>query len=113
VVVGEWAGDRARIAALSTVVVAAAEQGDEAAQGVVAEAGTELALLVAAVRGSLGVRAEEVLPVSYSGGVFRAAGVRAAFAAALGPGHALREPVHGPAVGAALLARRRALGTPL
>jgi hypothetical protein len=55
----------------------------------------------------LGVADGETVPVSYSGGVFRAAGIRAAFEAALGGGAELREPIAGPALGAALYARRR------
>jgi N-acetylglucosamine kinase-like BadF-type ATPase len=105
VVTGDWAGDRTRIAALSRCVVEAAEAGDVVAAGIVAEAGAELAALVHAVRAALG--ADGVLPVSYSGGMFQAAPVRAAFAAALGEGFDLRAPRFGPAVGAALVAMRR------
>ncbi|GAA2753667.1 N-acetylglucosamine kinase [Amnibacterium kyonggiense] len=104
VVVGEWAEDRARIAALSRVVVAAAEDGDAVASAIVEEAGRELAALVQAVRRTLG--AEGVVPVSYSGGMFQAPLVLAAFTAALGDAVDLRAPLHGPALGAALLARR-------
>jgi N-acetylglucosamine kinase-like BadF-type ATPase len=108
-VMGEWAGDRTRIAALSRVVVAAAEAGDEVATGIVGDAGAELAALVHAVRSALGV--EGVLPVSYSGGVFTASPVLAAFTEALGEGHDLVRPKHGPAVGAALLALRNRGGS--
>jgi N-acetylglucosamine kinase-like BadF-type ATPase len=108
VVVGEWAGDRTRIAALSKVVVAAAEAGDTAARATVAEAGSELAALVRALRSSLGVASDVVLPVSYSGGMFTSPAVLAAFTAALGDDHRLVAPIHGPALGAALYARRRA-----
>ena len=107
-VVGEWAGDRTRIAALSRTVVEAADAGDTVAQGIVAEAGAELAALVAALRAALAVPAEVALPVSCSGGMFSAPSVLRAFTAALGPGHRLVAPVHGPAVGAGLVAMRRA-----
>lgn len=103
-VMGEWAGDRTRIAALSRVVVDAADAGDGAAAAIVTEAGAELAALVHAVRGALGVESE--LPVSYSGGVFAAPSVLAAFTDALGEGYDLVQPKHGPVLGAALLALR-------
>jgi len=108
-VMGEWAGDRTRIAALSRVVVAAAEAGDPAAAAIVTEAGAQLAGLVHAVRASLAV--EGVLPVSYSGGMFAAPSVLAAFTAALGDGYALVEPQHGPAFGAALVAQRHVVSS--
>lgn len=104
VVMGEWAGDRARIAALSRAVVGAAEDGDAAAAAIVTEAGRELAALVHAVRRALG--ADGVVPVSYSGGVFQAPRLLSAFTTALGDGFDLRVPLLGPAQGAALLARR-------
>ena len=107
-VIDGWAGDRGRVAALSRVVTAAAEQGDAAARAIVADAGRELAALVHATRAGLGVPDDAALPVSYSGGVFTAPGVLAAFTAALGPGHRLVEPRFGPGVGAALYARKRA-----
>ncbi|WP_375387532.1 BadF/BadG/BcrA/BcrD ATPase family protein [uncultured Amnibacterium sp.] len=108
VVGGEWAGDRTRVAALSRVVVDAAEDGDPVAQGIVADAGRELALLAHAIRAALEVPAGETVPVSYSGGMFTAPTVLAAFGAALGSGYRLAAPVHGPAVGAALVALRGA-----
>jgi N-acetylglucosamine kinase-like BadF-type ATPase len=110
VVTDGWNGDRGRIAALARVVTAAADAGDAAAQGVVADAGRELAAHVHAARRALAVPDDEELPVSYSGGVFAAPGVRAAFEAALGAGHRLVEPLHGPGVGAALYARKQAAG---
>ena len=109
-VIDAWAGKRDRVAALSREVTAAARDGDEVAQRIVADAGAELAALVHAVQGRLGGPAGEEVAVSWSGGVFGDAGVRAAFAAALGTGHRLVEPAHGPAVGAALYARKQASG---
>lgn len=107
-VLGTWAGDRTRIAALSRTVVAAAELGDEAALRIVDDAGAELAGLVTAVRTALAVPDDVLLPVSYSGGMFSAAPVLQAFTSALGEGHRMVEPVHGPALGAALVAAKRA-----
>lgn len=109
IVADRWGGDRGRIAGLATCVTEAADAGDAAALAIVADAAAELAALVLAVRDALPVEPGEVVPVSYSGGVFRAPGVRAAFEAALGAAFALREPAAGPALGAALYARRRAL----
>jgi hypothetical protein len=60
----------------------------------------------------LGCAPQDVLPVSYSGGVFHAPSIRAAFEEALGPGYDLREPIAGPAVGAALYARPPRGGAP-
>ncbi|RIX27759.1 N-acetylglucosamine kinase [Amnibacterium setariae] len=111
VVIDDWAGKRDRVAALSRVVTAAAAEGDGAAQAVVEDAGRELAALAGSVRAAIGAEGERV-PLSYSGGMFEDAGVRAAFAAALGEGWDLREPVHGPGVGAALYAMKQA-GAPL
>jgi N-acetylglucosamine kinase-like BadF-type ATPase len=108
VVVDGWGAKRDRIASLAPAVTEAAEAGDSAAQAIVDDAGGELAALVGAVRAGLGVPSGETVPVSYSGGMFKAAGIRAAFEAALPPGCDLREPVAGPALGAALYARRRA-----
>jgi N-acetylglucosamine kinase-like BadF-type ATPase len=102
VVGGEWAGDRTRIAALSRVVVASE---DPVARAIVRDAGEELASLVRAVRGRLS--STGVVPVSYSGGMFAAPRVLAAFTAALDDGFDLVQPLHGPALGAALHAKRR------
>ncbi|MDH2442597.1 BadF/BadG/BcrA/BcrD ATPase family protein [Amnibacterium sp. CER49] len=108
VVVDGWGAKRDRIASLAPAVTEAARAGDTAAQAIVRDAGAELAALVGAVRAGLGVAAGETLPVSYSGGMFSDPGIRAAFEAALPPDSELREPVAGPALGAALYARRRA-----
>lgn len=104
VVMGEWGGDRTRIAALSKPVAAAAGAGDAVAQQLVLDAGRELAALVQAVRGRLGTTGR--VPVSYSGGVFDAAPVLEAFTTALGEGYDLVAPLHEPGFGAALLALR-------
>ena len=101
-----WQGRRDRVAALSRTVSDAALAGDDAAAGILTDAGTELAALVDANRTVLGYRSGETTPVSYSGGAFRGAGVLDSFRRALGSDYELREPVHGPAVGAAITAMR-------
>jgi N-acetylglucosamine kinase-like BadF-type ATPase len=109
VILDQWGAERDRIAALAPAVTEAAKDGDQAAQAIVADAGRELAALVTAVRAGLGVEPEETIPVSYSGGVFASGGVRAAFEESLGDAYDLRDPVAGPALGAALYAQRRAV----
>lgn len=114
-VLHRWQRARREIAALSRDVVAAARAGDDAAAAVLVEAGAELAALVDATRHRLGFAAGETVPVSYSGGVFAADEVRAAFAdrlLALDPSYRLSEPMLTPDLGAALYAAKLA-GTPL
>jgi N-acetylglucosamine kinase-like BadF-type ATPase len=111
------ASDRARIAQLARVVQEAALAGDAPAMGIYAEAAAELAGLVAATRRQLGFAAAEVVPVSYSGGVFDHAGalLLRPFATALRAHHhhyQLETPALPPVLGAALYAARCA-GHPL
>jgi N-acetylglucosamine kinase-like BadF-type ATPase len=106
VVTDGW--DRGRIAALSRVVAAAADAGDAAAQDVLDRAGAELAGLARAVRTGIGAPEDAAVPLSWSGGMFAAPRVLAAFRRAVGDGWSLRTPLHGPAIGAALHARRLA-----
>lgn len=115
VVMNRWKGQRGRIADLAKTVVAAAEQGDEVAARILADASGELAEIVEATRVELGFSGDEVVPVSYSGGVFSAEPVRSGFEqaiAALPARYELRTPLLGPAIGAALYAAKRA-GSPL
>lgn len=115
VVLNQWRGARAEVAALSVQVVRAAELGDVEAAGILTEAGRELAALVDATRTRLGYAAGEPVPVSHSGGVFSAAGVHDAFQRrlqALSSDYRLRRPLFSPVIGAALYAARLA-GTPL
>lgn len=115
VVVNRWNGRRADIADLSKTVVEAAALGDDAAARILTDASAELVAIVEATRVELGYRVDEVVPVSYSGGVFSAAPIRAGFEQALAVLRAhyeLRVPLFGPSVGAALYAARRS-GTPL
>jgi N-acetylglucosamine kinase-like BadF-type ATPase len=115
VVLSRWQGDRRKVAALSRVVVEAADRGDEVARAILSDAGEELADLVDTTRRRLAFADGEPVPVSYSGGVFSAVQVHGAFRrrlAVLHAGYELREPLHPPVVGAALYAAKLA-GTPL
>ncbi|MCL2464800.1 MAG: hypothetical protein FWF28_07000 [Micrococcales bacterium] len=110
-----WGGDRSQIAALSPVVVAAAEAGDEQARAILVDAAQHLVALVDATRRRLGYEPSEVVPVSHTGGVFSAAPVRDEFVRLLAgthEGYEFREPQYPPVVGAALYAARLA-GAPL
>jgi len=115
VVVNRWKGQRGAIADLSKTVVEAAGLGDPVAAQIISDACTELATIVDTTRTELGFAAEDVIPVSYSGGMFTADAVRQGFEAALTvlhPNYELRTPLFGPAIGAALYAAKKA-GTPL
>lgn len=115
VVVNRWKGQRGAIADLSKTVVEAAGLGDLVAAQIITDACTELAEIVETTRTELGFAAEEIVPVSYSGGMFTAPAVRDGFTEALAavrPTYELLTPLFGPAVGAALYAAKRA-GTPL
>jgi N-acetylglucosamine kinase-like BadF-type ATPase len=115
IVLNRWHGDRGKIAALSPLVTRAADQGDEAAGAILAEAGRELAHLVETTRARLGYPVDEQVLVSYSGGTFHARQVREAFRQhlhTLHDGYDLRHPLYPPVVGAALYAAKQA-GSPL
>lgn len=113
VVLGRWAGDRGRVAALSRLVALAADRGDAVARGILEEGAAELVALVETARRALGFDAAERVPVSYSGGVFSAPMLRGEFTRLLAPsGYELREPLYPPMIGAALYAAHLA-GTPL
>ncbi|UBQ02781.1 N-acetylglucosamine kinase [Curtobacterium sp. TXMA1] len=115
VVMEEWAADRGTVADLAKVVVAAADAGDEAAADVLHRAAAELTTLVVTTVRALDFPADEAVPVSYSGGLFRAPRLREEFATALHAQDAaveLVEPRHDPTVGSVLVAMRRA-GAPI
>ena len=115
VVLNRWKGSRSEIAALSRQVGEAAARGDVASAEILADAGRELAALVDCTRVRLGFGADEVVPVSYSGGMFGSELVLHSFTEELGrrdPHHELRQPIYPPEVGAALYAAKLA-GTPL
>lgn len=112
VIYGHLQAERSRVAALSRLVSEAAALGDLQAQAIITAAATELAALVDAVRGSLGVADGEEVTVSYTGGLFGADGpLHAPFAQALAarPGpYRLTPPCLAPVLGAALYAARSA-----
>jgi N-acetylglucosamine kinase-like BadF-type ATPase len=116
VVYGELKGERSKVAALSRLVAEAATLGDHQAEAIIEAAAAELAALVDAVRGALGVAAGVEVAVSYTGGLFGADGpLREPFARALAmraASYRLAPPRLAPVLGAALYAARSA-GTPL
>src|ERR1043165_6564143 len=112
-VYGPNARSRGGLAQLSQLVGAAASQGDVAAQDIFRRAGTELALIVDALRRKLGYEARETAKLSYSGGAFSAgelllASFKATLQAAC-PDYQLVQPMHAPHVGAALYADRKSV----
>ncbi len=115
VVLGQWGGDRARVAALCPLVMDAADLGDELAADVIRRAGIELVSLVAAVRARLGFGEDEQVLVSYSGGAFNAAALQRWFVLQLAEAsvpYRVHPPSYPPVVGAALYAAKQA-GAPL
>ncbi|HEY3980611.1 MAG TPA: BadF/BadG/BcrA/BcrD ATPase family protein [Streptosporangiaceae bacterium] len=114
-VLHQWRGARQQVAALAPAVGEAAAAGDACAQAILADAAAELAALVDATRRRLGFSPGEVVPVSYSGGIFAMPEVRDAFLAgiaALPARYRVTSPRYAPAIGAALYAATLA-GTPL
>jgi N-acetylglucosamine kinase-like BadF-type ATPase len=103
---------RSALAALAPLFARAARQGDAQALGLFERAAQELAAVVHAVRDRLDVPPQTRLPVSYSGGMFRLAGLlKPLLEAALGAGERRYEfvaPRLSPAVGAALYAAKLA-----
>jgi N-acetylglucosamine kinase-like BadF-type ATPase len=113
VVLNRWQGDRAKVASLARLVTEAAADGDDVCVGILREAGQALADLVKATIAQLGYAPGEVVPVSWSGGVFTSEEVRTAFREHLtGASVDLRDPLLPPVLGAALHAARLA-GLPL
>lgn len=109
IVLNRWKGSRSEIAALSRVVVEAAEAGDEYAAEILSEAAGELAELVHATRKQLDFAAGEKVLVSYSGGMFTSEAMLDLFGVALTEGYdqyELRKPLFAPDIGAALYAAR-------
>jgi N-acetylglucosamine kinase-like BadF-type ATPase len=101
----EW--PRSRVAMLASLVDTSASEGDAVAQRVLENAGQDLALLAASVRGQLWQPGEAV-EVAYIGGVFRSARLleRYRLLVELEPGNRCGPPQHGPAEGALLEAIR-------
>lgn len=94
---------RPRIAALAPLVNEAAEEGDEEAARILAEAGKDLAELALAVKLQL-FPAPQAPPVVMAGGLFQSPGLRARFQE--GVGRRAVDPRHPPDVGALLRAWR-------
>jgi N-acetylglucosamine kinase-like BadF-type ATPase len=117
VVYGGLQAERSKVAALARLVTEATALGDVQAAAIIDAAAAEVAALVDAVRGRLGVDPAMEVAVSYSGGLFGAEGpLRAPFARALAARDAgsyrLVTPRLPPVLGAALYAARQA-GAPL
>lgn len=100
---------RSRVARLASEVDKAAESGDEAAAGILREAGEVLAEFVAAVRNGLWSQGEPVT-ASFIGGVFRSAAVLARFGEVLQADCNIdvRPPIWGGEAGALIEAYRLA-----
>ena len=100
------------IASLAQVVSEAAEAGDEVAQRILADAGSELGRLVVSVIEKLGMKSDS-FGVAYVGSVFSSGEyVLRAFTEKVvraAPNAELRTPLFTPAVGAAKLARAACL----
>ena len=113
VVLNRWHGERAKVASLARVVAAAAADGDPASAEILRDAGYALAALVTATIHQLEYTPGEVVPVSWSGGVFTCDEVCDTFRSGLADTTVdLRDPLLPPVLGAALYAARLA-GTPL
>ena len=117
VVYGELKGERSKVAALSRLVSEAAALGDAQAAAILESAALEVAALVDAVRGQLGVEPGTEVTVSYSGGLFGVEGpLRAPFARVLAASSAgayrLIAPRLPPVFGAAVYAAQQ-VGIPL
>ncbi|MGH3359249.1 MAG: N-acetylglucosamine kinase [Nocardioidaceae bacterium] len=109
VVLNRWRGDRSEIAALSTLVVSAADQGDPYCGEILAQAARELAETVDTTRLRLGFDPGQSVPVSYSGGVFNAPSIVETFRSELdkrSSSFELRNPLHPPDIGAAVYAAK-------
>jgi N-acetylglucosamine kinase-like BadF-type ATPase len=103
---------RSSVAALAPLVARAARAGDAGARGLFEQAARELAAVVHAVRDQLNAPPRTLLPVSYSGGMFRLDGLlQPLLEAALGAGERRYEfvaPRLSPVAGAALYAAKLA-----
>ncbi|BBY26601.1 N-acetylglucosamine kinase [Mycolicibacterium sediminis] len=114
-VIETWGGNRGKIAALATTVCEAAQQGDSESRTILSEAVDELATLIETTRVLVGFGDHDVVPVSYSGGMFTNDDYLDLFRAALQrlpAKYDLRLPVLDPALGAAVYAAKHS-GQPL
>ncbi len=103
---------RSGIAELCILVKDAALQGDHEARRIIENAAIELASIVDSLRKQLSFEGHQIIPVSYSGGVFRAGElILHPFRAALDQlcnRYSVRPPLYSPEYGAALYAARTA-----
>lgn len=109
IVLKQWGADRSRIAALAPLVIEAAEAGDSEATHIIDAATNELVSLVETTAKRLGFESDEVVPVSYSGGLFEAPAFTLRFSTRLERAERtfdLLRPLYSPAVGGALYAAR-------
>ncbi|MEZ0354761.1 N-acetylglucosamine kinase [Mycobacterium sp. SA01] len=114
-VIDTWKGNRSKIAALATTVCEAAEAGDEPSARILSAAVAELVALIETTRTLIGFTDADIVPVSYSGGMFSNDGFLNQFIAAVQDSAAtydLQTPRLDPAVGGALYAAKRS-GHPL
>ena len=100
--------DSSLLAKLQLVVLRAAQRGDPAAIGIYHRAAEELTEMATAIRQQLTFSAGETVPVSYSGGLFRAGEViMTPFLACMDrESFVLNEPRYSPVLGALILAAR-------
>ncbi|MBO9602800.1 MAG: N-acetylglucosamine kinase [Novosphingobium sp.] len=115
-VMGKQGLQRGEIAGLAPIVSQAAAAGDEAAIRINDQAAGELAAMAEALRTELGFAADELVPLSWSGGVLtNNSPVRSRLEALLREKARYRfvEPQHSPAYGAALYAAHLADADPL
>jgi N-acetylglucosamine kinase-like BadF-type ATPase len=115
-IMGEGTPSRDRIAALSQQVAQAAKEGDAHALQIFSRGAQELATVIEAIRRQVGFTTEEIVRVSYSGGVFNSKALildplRSALSA-YSRHYDLITPLLPPSLGAALYAARIA-GEPL
>ncbi|PFG30693.1 N-acetylglucosamine kinase [Paramicrobacterium agarici] len=109
VVSSQWEASRARIASLAPIVAAAADRGDIVARGILERAARQLVELVDTARANLGFTPGEIVPVSYSGGVFKISAIRRTVTTELqsrSVDYDFRPPRLSPVVGSALHAAR-------
>lgn len=103
----EWDGLRHKIAALSKIVSEAAHAGDEEARKIFTRAGQELAEIVEGTRHQLSYSPEEVVKLSFSGGIFNSGKmILDPFIEALDSEYSIVNPRFAPVIGAALCAAR-------
>jgi len=110
-VMGPPAMTRGELAALAPIVAAAADEGDVHASAILEEAAEQLVAMAVAIRASLGFPLATEVPLSWSGSILtEVAQVRERFCEDItaSGGFRLTTPLHDPAYGAALYARRLA-----